>query len=211
MSGFIYSRPYRMWVVVLLAGCLQSVATARVQDGERLQTGWHDELNATAVHDWTWQPPQGRADLSAPSVGVLRLTLGDGAQEDHIGKDAYYWATCARYATVDLDRYPILAVRTLDVKGKRDPWWDVTLNDYQGGETHGPDIGGSLKPGTKPGLLLFDVTANGRLTGKRQLRIRLNVAGLERGAYADYSYVRFLQRKDRKRLEENPDLQRVSP
>ena len=211
MSRFIHLRRCRTWSIVMPVCCLLLCAIVRAQDVEPLRTGWHDELNTTAVHDWTWQPPQGRADLSAPHVGVLRLTLGDTAQEDHIGNDTYYWATCARYATVDLGHYPIMAVRVLNVKGKGDTWWDITLNYYQGGEVHGPDIGGTLKPGTKPGVLFFDLTAGGKMTGKRQIRIRLNVAGRERGGYADYSYVRFIQRKDRSRLEKHLDLQKVLP
>ena len=183
----------------------------QVQKVEPLHTGWHDELNETAIHDWTWQPTRGRADLSAPKEGVLRLTLGDKSQEDHIGKDTYYWATCARYATVDLDRYPLMAVRVLKVKGRGDSWWDVKVNDYKGGTVHGPDIGGTLKRGRKSGLLFLDLTENGKLTGKKQIRLRLNVAGMKQGAYADYSYVRFIERKDRQRLEQNPDSQKVLP
>ena len=205
--------PYRgnAWFFAIAVGCFLSCCTTKAQNVESLAMGWHDELNKTAVHDWTWQPPQGRADLSAPRPGVMRLTLGDKSQADHIGGDTYYWATCARYATVDLERYPILAVRVLNVKGRRDTWWDVTVNDYLGGEVHGPDIGGTLRHGRQPGLLLFDVTANRSLTGKKKIRIRLSVAGMERGAYADYSYVRFIGRDDRKRLEKNPDLQKVAP
>ena len=211
MSYFAVSLQRITGCSLTLAWCLLVCACVRAQSAAPLQTGWHDELNTTAAQDWTWQPPQGRADLSAPSVGLLRLSLGANAQEDHIGKETYYWATCARYAVVDLDRYPILAVRVLDVKGGRNTWWDVTANEYLGGENHGPDIGATLKPGTKPGLLFFDLTAGSKLAGKKRIRIRLNVAGLERGGYADYSYVRFIRREDRKRLEKNPDLQKVAP
>ena len=207
-SAVLFRR--RAGCFLTLAWGLLACACVQAQSVAPLQTGWHDELNTTAVQDWTWQPPQGRADLSAPSAGALP-TLGANAQEDHIGKETYYWATCARYAVVDLDRYPILAVRVLDVKGGRNSWWDVTVNDYLGGENHCPDLGATLKPGTKPGLLFFDVTAGGRLAGKKRIRLRLNVAGLERGGYADYSYVRFIRREDRKRLEKNPDLQKIAP
>ena len=213
MLNSISAHRGKALLAVIVAGSFLACTTlwGQVQKIEPLHAGWHDELNETAIHDWTWQPAQGRADLSAPKEGVLRLSLGDKSQEDHIGKDTYYWATCARYATVDLDRYPLLAVRVLKVKGKRDTWWDVKVNEYKGGTVHGADIGGTLKRGRRSGLLFLDLTENGKLTGKKQIRLRLNVAGLERGAYADYSYVRFIERKDRARLEQNPDSQKVLP
>ena len=203
----------KVWFPVTVAGFLLACTAlwGQVQKVEPLHTGWHDELNETAIHDWTWGPTQGRADLSSPKEGVLRLTLGDKSQKDRIGEDTYYWATCARYVSVDLDRYPLMAVRVLKVKGKGDTWWDVKVNEDKGGTVQGPDIGGTLKRGRKSGLLFFDLTENGKLRGKKQIRLRLNVAGRERGAYADYSYVRFIERKDRARLEQSPDSQKVSP
>jgi hypothetical protein len=210
MSNIARYHLARHLFALVIASSLITYAGASKFDDKPLQTGWHDELNTSAIKDWSWQPPKGRADLSVPAFGTLRLTLGDSAQEDKIGKDTYYWATCARYATVDLDRYPILAVHTLRITGQRHPWWDVTVNDYKSGENLGPDIGGG-KHDTKPGLLLFDVKANSNLSGKRQIRLRLSVAGLDRGAYVDYAYVRFIRREDRSRLEKDPDLQDVVP
>jgi hypothetical protein len=141
----------------------------------------------------------------------MRVSLGDNSTKALTNKDAWYWATCSRFATVDLDRYPILAVRVLKVKGEGRTWWDVFVNDYKGGERHGSDICGRLGPGTKPGLLFFDATNGGKLTGNRQIQIRLNIAGMTQGAYADYEYVRFIRRQDRKRLERHPGLRNVLP
>jgi hypothetical protein len=47
------------------------------------------------------------------------------------------------------------------------------------------------------------------MRGKKQLRLRLNVAGLQRGGAVDYTYVRFIRREDAARLREVPDLQNV--
>lgn len=179
-------------------------------DSTPLLSGWHDEFNSASARDWQWTPPLGHADVSAPRKGVLRLTLGDRAQADGHSAKTYYWAAAARYANVDLDLYPILAVRVLALHGPS-TWWDVTVNEYLGGEQHGPDRRAALKSATKPGLLLFDVAQAAGLTGKKQLRIRLNVAGLEKGDWAEYAYVRFLRREDVKRLEQKPDTQTVVP
>ncbi len=162
------------------------------------------------MQNWQWMPPLGHADVSTPRKGVLRLTLGDRAQSDSHNVKTYYWATSARYADVDLDLYPVLAVRVPALHGPS-TWWDVTINEYLAGEQHGPDRRAALEPATKPGLLLFDVAQAAGLTGKKQMRIRLNVAGLEKGDWAEYAYVRFLRREDVKRLAQNPDTQTVVP
>ena len=176
-----------------------------------LLCGWHDELNARSAPDWQWQWPLGHADVTAPRTGILRLTLGDRAQPDRVGGNRpYYWAAAARYADVDLDVYPILAVRAQALHGPT-TWWDITVNEYLSGDQHGPDRGATARPATKPGLILFDVAQASGLTGKKQLRIRLNVAGLEKGDWVDYAYARFIRREDAKRLMQNPDLQNVVP
>ena len=84
------------------------------------------------------------------------------------------------------------------------------MNDYLGGEKHGPDLGATLKPGTKPGLLFFDVTAGGRLAGKKRIRLRLNVAGLNgAGTRIIPMSASFAARTGSD--EKNPDLPKIAP
>jgi hypothetical protein len=199
---------------VAVVGCLLAVLPVRggAEPVEALATGWHDEMNRGATARWTWAPPRGRADLSAPQPGTLRLRLGDASESGQIPGPtprAYYWASVYRYLRVDLDRYPILAVRAVRVGGNA-TWWDAILQEYTGGAGHGPETRASLADARVPGLLLFDVPAETHLTGKKRLRLRLNVAGLEPGGKADYSNVRIIRLEDNARLREAPDLQDVA-
>jgi hypothetical protein len=182
-----------------------------VKQAEALPVGWHDELNPGVLRRWRWSPPRGRADLSAPESGILRLRLGKQSESGQIPEPAqrtYYWASVYRYLTVDLDRFPVLAVRAVHVQGDN-TWWDAIVQEYRGGTGHGPETRASLTNAQVPGLLLFDVGAEAGMTGKKQLRLRLNVAGLQPGGAVDYTYVRFIGREDAARLRTLPDLQKV--
>ena len=201
------------WVglAVSSGGAQTEVNRNAAKQTEALATGWHDELNRNAARQWMWSPPQGRADLSAPKPGILRLRLGEqseSGQTPEPAQRAYYWASAYRYVTVDLDRFPVLAVRAVHVQGDN-TWWDAIVQEYRGGTGHGPETRASLTNAQVPGLLLFDVPAETGMRGKKQLRLRLNVAGLQRGGAVDYTYVRFIRREDAARLRDVPDLQSV--
>jgi hypothetical protein len=137
-----------------------------------------------------------------PKPGLLRLRLGEGSESGPTPEATprtYHWASAYRYLTVDLDRFPVLAVRTVRVGG-RETWWDAIVQEYLGGTGHGPETRASLDNANVPGLLLFDLPARTGMRGKKQLRLRLNVAGLQLGGTADYAYVRFIRREDAARL-----------
>ena len=218
------NEPYRhrrfasVAVIVALIGLAVSPGGAQAnanrnaaKQTQALAAGWRDELNQGAVRRWTWSPPRGRADLSAPKSGVLRLRLGEQSESGQIPEPAqrtYYWASVYRYVTVDLDRFPVLAVRVVHVQGDN-TWWDAIVQEYRGGTGHGPETRASLTNAQVPGLLLFDVPAETGMSGKKQLRLRLNVAGLQPGGAVDYTYVRFIRREDAARLRDVPDLQNV--
>lgn len=200
---------YRLGIfAALLLGCL---AASRTAERAALQVGWHDEMNGSPERRWRWDPPRGAAELSRPRQGVLRLTIGDSSESGMTTENpprAYYWASAYRYLQVDLDRYPVLAVQTAGVHGAA-TWWDAILQEYTGGSGLGAETRATLSDAQKPGLLLFDVPAKTGLGGRRRIRLRLNVAGLSRGGWADYRYVRFIRREDADWLRENPGLQRV--
>src|SRR5580698_5127338 len=89
--------------VAMSTACLVLSANALQRGSGPLQTGWHDELTARDVSAWTWNQADGRADLSTPPSGAMRVGLGDNSTKAVTNKDTWYWATCSRFATVDLD------------------------------------------------------------------------------------------------------------
>src|SRR5438128_1331351 len=102
--------------VLVCAGALGASVSAPIL------VGWHDEMKHGASQHWRWDPPRGAADLSEPRLGVLRLQLGDPSESGQTPDNpprTYYWASAYRYLTVDLDRYPILAVLVVGVHGKQ--------------------------------------------------------------------------------------------
>lgn len=161
-----------------------------------LVVGWHDEFTRSLGD---WKPfPGGGADVSRRRRGVLTLTLGPGAASD---PRTFAWAGVSRVVDVNLDEYPVLAVRV--VRLSRDCWWDAVVQPVGPGA---PEVKTDSLP--ERGLLLFDVRARVGPTGDRQrLRLRLNVAGLRRGGSVDYAWVRFIRREDAERLRRQPDLQ----
>lgn len=166
----------------LLACALTPVCTA-AQTGP-LVVGWHDEFSRPVA--WAATAPGG-ADISQRRGGTLTLTLGPTAVFD---PNTFAWASVSRDVEVDLNAYPILAVRALRVS---------------------PDC----LP--ERGLILFDIRAHLRQCGlsdagsggRQRLRLRLNVAGLKRGGSVDYAWARCVRREDAERLRRQPDLQAV--
>jgi hypothetical protein len=210
MSGKRIARIVALSLLLFVAANLPEPLAAQRRREVPLMVGWHDELNRDSAHAWNWNAPLGRADQALPKRGLLRLTLGNHAQKDRLDDGRpYYWASAARYANVDLDKYPILAVRVPAVRGP--VYWDVILQQYRNGESQGAAVRATAAEPPKPGLLLFDVPEGAlHLTGRTTLRIRLNVGGTAKGGAVDYAYVRFVRRADAARLAADPDLQQVT-
>lgn len=158
----------------------------------RLAVGWSDEMSAQTRPLWT-----------SVNGAEIAGTAGGGALTVRVGPTARgaFRSAATRTAEVDLDRYPILAVRALDVS--REAHWYVAL------EEPGGDARIETPNRSSPGLIFFDLPAQANLAGKRALRIRLIVEGLRNGESAEFAWVRFVRRDDAERLRENPDEQRV--
>src|SRR2546423_3170398 len=148
------------WVGSIAAlAILAGIAGSTPPTSPPLRVGWHDEMSPGAESRWRWEPPRGAADRSEPRQGILRLGLGDTSESGQTPDSpsrTYYWASAYRYLTVDLDRYPILAVRVTGLHGT-ETWWDAIVQEYTGGSGHGKETRASLKDAQTPGLLLFDV------------------------------------------------------
>jgi hypothetical protein len=170
-----------------------------------LLVGWSDELNLPRA--WTALTPGGAPDVFRPRRGVMGLRLGRRAVLDNkiTAPYAYRWASVWRVATVDLDRYPLLAVRALRVSG--DTWWDVTAQEWRNGSVGGREW--QTPSLDHPGLVLFDLARETGWAGKMPIRLRLNVAGLRDGGAVEYAWVRFVRREDAERLRKNPDAQEL--
>jgi hypothetical protein len=194
-----------------------------------LVVGWSDEFNAM-----NWQPfPKPNApDTSIRHKGFLKLSLGSGAADD-LHDAAFYWASASRVVEVDVDRYPILAVRAVNLKGRS--WWDVIIQGYD--EKNGAANGSALDP-VRPGsaarrykaeggvvgkeiktpsldhdgVILFDLQAqvkNGLELGSHKIRVRLNIAGQQKGVSVEYDWIRFVRRQDAEQLRANPHIRDI--
>jgi hypothetical protein len=189
----------RVRLVALLTVVVTIVAAATALGARTVPVGWHDELND--IREWTPFPHPHAAEKLTPRDGAMRLRIPLTVEQQPA--PSFYWATVHRVAEVDLDRYPVLAIRTLRLS--RDTWWDYMLQEVQGGRLVGREYKTpSLR---KPGLILYDLPNSAGWTGKKQVRIRLNVARVKPGCWADYTYVRFVRREDAEVLRRNPNLQ----
>jgi hypothetical protein len=172
-----------------------------------LVVGWSDEFNSKT--NWEPFPPPHKPDVSMRRKGFLTLSLGEGAEVNP--KPAFIYATVFRRAEVDVERYPILAIRAVDLKGPS--WWDVTIGGY--GKDGKPGLAG--KETKTPsldhdGIILFDLAAevkNGLDSSSRVFRIRLNVAGVKKGGSVAYDWIRFIRREDAERLRSNPNVREL--
>jgi len=89
-----------------------------------LVVGWSDEFNQM---NWQPFPSPNSPDVSLRRRGLLRLSLGPGAT--CVPKSIpFYWASVSRVVDMDTYRYPILAVRAVNLKGPS--WWDVDVQGY---------------------------------------------------------------------------------
>lgn len=169
----------------------------------RLVVGWSDALQDT--HEWRPLPAPNCPDVLVAHPGRLRLTLGSRAR--NYRGFAFNWASMWRTADVDVDRYPILAVRTVDLKGPT--WWCLEVQGYGisqgeplvGSEVKTPDLGHA-------GLVLFDLQAQaayGLELRPHKFRLRMSVAGVKLGGAVEYAWIRFVRREDLDRLRLDPD------
>lgn len=166
-----------------------------------LVVGWHDEMDSP---NWPVMPKPHTPDISARHKGFLRLSLGDCAMEPSPAPFSY--ATVSGEAEVDVERYPILAVRAVALKGPS--WWDVSI---QGENRNRQAFGKEIKTPSlnHDGIILFDLAPHikqGPEVGSRFVRIRLNIAGTKKGGSVEYDWIRFVRRQDLERLRENPHI-----
>lgn len=166
-----------------------------------LPVGWHDEL--ADVREWSPYLAGRKPRLSRPRVGSLALSVTPPRQKSD--RTPFYWASVYRMAEVDLDQYPILAVRTLRVS--KGAWWDFMVQEVKNGQPVGQEL--KTESLREPGLLFLDLPKSAGLTGRKKVRIRLNVAHENGVGTAEYAWARFIQRSDVDTLRRNPDLHRV--
>jgi hypothetical protein len=191
-----------------------------------LAVGWSDEFNAM---NWKPFPKPNAPDTSIRHKGFLKLSLGSGAADD-LNNAAFYWASVSRVVEVDIDRYPILAVRAVNLTGPS--WWDVIVQGY-GEENSTADrlvleppppgsqerrdkvasglVGKEIKTPSldHDGVILFDLQAqakNGLALGSHKIRVRLNIAGKQKGVAVEYDWIRFVRRQDAEQLRANPRI-----
>ena len=193
--------PRRLSLAALLP-CLFAVVAAIAAKAEPgVTVGWHDELDET--REWTSFPPPNEVEKLTPRSGGMRLRIP--LTDTPESAPPFHWGTVHRTVEVDLDRYPVLAVRTL--RRSRDTWWDCMVQEVREGQL----VGNEYKTASlrKASLILYDLPRETGLTGKKQLRLRLNVARVKRGCWVDYDYVRFVSREDAQVLRRNPNFQPV--
>jgi hypothetical protein len=168
-----------------------------------LVVGWNDEFNAL---NWDPRPRPNKPDISTRHRGLLGLTMGSDAPVDP--RLPFNWATVSRVADVDIERYPILAVRAVNLK--HPGWWDVSVQGCVKGNGD-PTLGKEVKTPSldHDGIILFDLHAqvkNGLDAGTNRLLVRLNIAGPKKGAHVEYDWIRFIRREDTERLRSNPNI-----
>jgi hypothetical protein len=186
---------------------------------QTLVVGWHDEFNSLDG----WQPwtAFGGADILEGMDGTLRVRLG--RTSDFMKAFGHYRAGVYKEFDVDLNRYPVLAVRVSRFYGGAS--WDVGVLEYR--DSSAPDArdiskgGGIPIPGNPQGLaadLVGDSTARYRAetifvvaqgnarrkAGKSHVRLLLNLSGPKRDAFVDFAWVRFITPGEVERLRNNP-------
>ena len=202
--------------------------TANPPKPSPLVVGWGDEFNQM---NWKPFPRPNSPSASLRRHGFLRLSLGPGAT--CVPNSApFYWASVSRVVDVDTSRYPILAVRAVNLKGPS--WWDVDVQGYYDSSDNSPSLKGDTRSpsqfgyqvprsgfsgliGTEvktpslnhDGVILFDLGAqerNGLQLASHHVRIRLNIAGTAPGGSVNYDWIRFVRREDAVRLSANPRI-----
>lgn len=183
-----------------------------------LIVGWHDEFNTSQG----WSPwTAGGKDILSQRYGALRVTLGNTSM--FMKEFGHYRAGVWQDFDVDLNRYPLLAVRVTRFEAGSS--WDINLFEYR--DPNAPDArdithgGGIPVPGNPQGLAA-DIVANSsgryraemifvdvqentrRKPGKSHVRLLLNLSGPQKGAFADYAWARFIRREDVERMRNNP-------
>jgi hypothetical protein len=184
-----------------------------------LTVGWHDEFNK--LDDWApWTG--GSFDVLRGDVGKLTVVLGKSSMYMQVFKD--YRAGVYRDIDVDLDHYPIVAVRAVGFQ--KAGQWDVQVMQYR--EPNAPDSrdvskgGGIPIPGNPqrlaadlvgeskghkgPDLVFMEVKALPSARGKKHVRLMLNLSGPQQQGYVEFAWVRFIRKEDVRRLRANPRL-----
>ena len=215
-------RRISLWVlsaaVLLATGAIspsRSERNAAEKPGEPLIVGWNDEFNATT--NWQTLPLPNKPDVTMANSGLLRLTLGSDAITN--ARPAFYWASMTRIAEVNMERYPILAVRAVHLK--KASWWDVEIQAYEpdDGKQSENDakvpghalVGSEVKTPSldHDGIILFDLQSqanNGLKITARKFRLRISIASQSKGGSVEYDWLRFVRREDAERLRKNPRI-----
>jgi hypothetical protein len=213
---------YRIGLACLLAavsagGTLQSRTATR-----EMVVGWHDEFNS--LEGWAPWTANGGADILTSTDGAMRVRLGKTAMYMDVFKD--YRAGVWKDVEVDLNRYPIFAVRSSRFRGAAS--WDVDVLDYRDrNAADARDIsrgGGIPVPGNPEGLAadrLADtgnryaaetvftfMPPNPKRQGKRRVRIMVNLSGPKRGGSLDVAWIRFLTIEQGRMLRDSPTASR---
>lgn len=184
---------------------------ARPQDGKAVKeakplvVGWNDECNRP---NWQSFPKPNAPDTSLRHKGFLGLRLGHGVVSDP-PVAPFLWASVWRIAEVNTERYPIMAVRGMNLKGAS--WWDCIVQGYD--DTKGL-IGKEIKTPSldHDGVILFDLqtqTAKGLDLSTGKIRVRLCIAGTQKGGSVEYDWIRFVRRSDAELLRDNPRLRDI--
>lgn len=198
---------------------LQKVGAQR----HTLVVRWHDEFNT--LEGWSPWTAFGGADVLSGRAGALRVTLGKTSM--FMREFGHYRAGVWKEFAVDLNRYPVLAVRVNRFRNGAS--WDVGLLEYR--DRNAPDArdisrgGGIPIPGNSEGLaadlaatssgrsraetIFVDVQDNfRRKAGKSHVRLLLNLSGPRQGATVDFVWARFITRQEVETLRTNADNRR---
>ncbi len=209
----------------VLQGMQAQTTTRHRAQRHALVVGWHDEFNEPG--DWQpWTRP-GATDIMSVSNGALRVTLGNTS---HFFKEfGHYRAGVWTEFDVDLNRYPVLAVRANHFHGGSS--WDAEVFEFR--DKSAPNVrdvanGGSIPvPGNAEQLAADRVANSGarntaetvftvvqpnpnvKRGGKSHVRLQLNLSGPKHGAFADYAWARFITREEVEALRNNPTSRNV--
>src|SRR5437762_493916 len=118
---------FHKWAVALPALCvaLSGAAGTAGKGCPALDVGWHDEFNT--LDGWSPWTAFGGFDILRGDVGKLEVVLGKTSMYMPGFKD--YRAGVYQDFDVDVNRYPVLAVRVLRIHHAAT--WDVQLFQYR--------------------------------------------------------------------------------
>lgn len=129
----------------------------------------------------TWQTP----DWGGKPQGTINP---DGGFTLH-QPEGRAWAATTKTVSLDVDRYPVLAVHVSALSPGAE--WVLKMDNKPYDSSHPYDVQPTPAGGKKPGLYLVDLRALGGWSGRQQIEIRLFVAGSS-GAWVTFSGVALL-------------------